>query len=157
MTRVRLATGAEQPINRHGAVSTVSGEEGDPVGMDSNGQWVAADAASGTAVNALGVLAAPVTDPADFASVPEVQDVIVSERELVGENRIAAVKNGVILVNSDEDWGFTPGQPIYLGTGGGFTQTKPSASGDIVQILGVAINDGNEMFLDVDYGYETVV
>ncbi|WP_330630669.1 hypothetical protein [Halocatena halophila] len=125
--------------------------------MDSNGQWVAADAASGTAVNALGVLAAPVTDPADFASVPEVQDVIVSERELVGENRIAAVKNGVILVNSDEDWGFTPGQPIYLGTGGGFTQTKPSASGDIVQILGVAINDGNEMFLDVDYGYETVV
>lgn len=157
MARVRISTGAEQPINHDGAVSTVGGEEGDLVGMNAEGRWVAADAASGTAVNAVGVLAAPVTDPADFASVPEIQDIISSERELVGENRIAVTNRGVILVNSDEDWGFTPGQPVYLGLGGGFTQTEPSASGEIVQVLGVATGDGNEVFLDIEYDYETVV
>lgn len=156
MTRVRIATGAEQPINRDGAVSTVAGEEGDLVGMDSEGQWVAADAASGTAVNAVAILTAPVTDPAEFSAVPEVQDMVVSEREIVGENRIAGTNGGVILVNSDEDWGFTPGEPVYLATGGGFTQTEPSASGDIVQVLGVATDDGNAVFLDIDYSYSTV-
>ena len=155
MTHVRIATGAEQPINRDGAVSQYAGEEGDLVGMDASGDLVKADADSGVAVNAVGVLAAPVTDPANYPN-EELRIIVESERELVGENRIAVVKYGIILENADEDWGFTPGQPVYLGPGGGFTQTKPSAAGDIVQVVGLATDDGEAVFLDVDLGYSTV-
>lgn len=155
MVHVRIATGAEQPINRDGAVSQYAGEEGDLVGMDENGDWQMADADSGVAVNAIGVLAAPVTDPADFPN-EELRVVVESERELVGENRIAVVKYGVILENADEDWGFTPGQPVYLAPGGGFTQTEPSEAGDLVQVVGVATDDGEAMFLDVETNYEVV-
>ncbi|QSG06396.1 hypothetical protein [Halapricum desulfuricans] len=155
MVHVRIATGAEQPINRDGAVSQYAGEEGDLVGMDATGDWQMADADSGVAVNAIGVLAAPVTDPADFPN-EELRVVVESERELVGENRISVVKYGVILENADEDWGFTPGQPVYLAPGGGFTQTAPSGVGDLVQVVGVATDDGEAMFLDVETAYEVV-
>ena len=155
MTHVRIATGAEQPINRDGAVSAVAGEEGDLVGMDSNGDWVAADADSGVAQKASGILAAPVTDPSNYTH-EELRVIIEANRELIGENRISIVKYGVILENADEDWGFTPGEPVYLAPGGGFTQTVPSASGDLVQIVGEATDDGEALFLDVETGYEVV-
>ena len=64
------------------------------------------------------------------------------------------MKYGVILENADEDWGFTPGQPVYLAPGGGYTQTKPSAAGDIIQVVGEATDDGEAIFLDVQTGYE---
>jgi hypothetical protein len=153
MVNVKIATGAEQPINRDGAVSQFAGEEGDLVGMDANGDWVQADADSAVAQKASGVLAAPVTDPADYPN-EELRVIVESERELVGENRISVVKYGIILENSDEDWGFTPGEPVYLAPGGGFTQTKPSAVGDIVQVVGEATDDGEALFLDVETGYE---
>ncbi|MFC7191859.1 hypothetical protein ACFQL7_20890 [Halocatena marina] len=156
MVNARIATSAEQPINRDGAVSQYAGEEAELVGMNASGELVMADAASGTAVNAVGILAAPVTDPADYSQVPEVQDIVISKREIIGENRIAFAKYGALIVNSDEDWGFTPGQPVYLGLGGGFTQTKPSAAGEIVQVVGMATGDGEEIFLDVESGYSTV-
>lgn len=152
MAHIRIATGAEQPINRDAAVSQLAGEEGDLVGMDANGDWVAADADSGVAQKASGVLAAPVTDPADFPN-EELRIIVESERELVGETRIAVVKYGVILENADEDWGFTPGEPVYLAPGGGFTQTAPSGAGDLVQIVGEATDDGEALFLDVETGY----
>ena len=66
MVHVRIATGAEQPINRDGGVSQYAGEEGDLVGMDANGDWQMADADSGVAQHASGVLMVPVTDPADY-------------------------------------------------------------------------------------------
>jgi hypothetical protein len=155
MVHVRIATGAEQPINRDAAVSTIAGEEGDLVGMDAAGDWVAADADSGVAQKASGILAAPVTDPSDYPH-EELRLIIESERELIGENRIAVVKYGVIVENADEDWGFVPGEPVYLAPGSGFTQAKPSAVGDLVQIVGEATDDGEALFLDVETGYEVV-
>lgn len=153
MVHTRIATGAEQPINRDGAVSQTAGEEGDLVGMNTDGDWVAADADSGVAQKASGVLAAPVTDPANYPN-EELRIIIEANRELVGENRISVVKYGVILENADEDWGFTPGEPVYLAPGGGFTQTKPSATGDLIQVVGEATDDGEALFLDVETGYE---
>ena len=114
---------------------------------------VAADADSGVAQKASGVLAAPVTDPSNYPN-DELRVIVESERELVGENRIAVVKYGVILENADEDWGFVPGEPVYLASGGGFTQTAPSGGGDLVQIVGEATDDGEALFLDVETGYE---
>lgn len=154
MVHARIATGAEQPINSDGAVSAYAGEEGDLVGIDANGELVKADADSGTAVNAVGVLAAPVTDPANYTH-EELRVIIEANRELVGESRISALKYGLIVENADEDWGFTPGQPVYLDTGGGYTQTKPSATGDVIQVVGIATDDGEAVFIDVDFGYET--
>jgi hypothetical protein len=155
MVNARIATGAEQPINRDGAVSQYAGEEAELVGMDANGDWQKADAATGVAVNAVGVLMAPVTDPSNYPN-EELRIVVEANRELVGENRIAAAKYGLIIENSDEDWGFTPGQPVYLGEGGGYTQTEPSDSGDLVQVVGMATDDGEAVFLDVHTDYETV-
>ena len=153
MVHARIATGAEQPINRDAAVSAVAGEEGDLVGRDGNGHWVLADADSGTAVKASGVLAAPVDDLSNYPN-EELRIVVEANRELVGENRIAVVKYGVILENADEDWGFTAGEPVYLAPGGGFTQTKPSAAGDLVQVVGEATGDGEAIWLDVESGYD---
>jgi hypothetical protein len=155
MVHARIATGAEQPINRDGAVSQYAGAEGDLVGMDANGDWVLADADNGTAVNAVGVMAAPVTDPANYTH-EELRVIIESERELVGESRIGAVKYGIIIENADEDWGFAPGQPVYLAPGGGYTQTVPTTIGDLVQIVGLATDDGEAVFVDVESGYEVV-
>jgi hypothetical protein len=39
----------------------------------------------------------------------------------------------------DDAWSWTPGAPVYISTtGGGLTQTKPSGTGDQVQIVGYA-------------------
>lgn len=154
MVHARIATGAEQPINRDGAVSQYAGEEGDLVGLDSNGDFVLADADSATAVKAVGVLAAPVSDPADY-SHEELRVIIEANRELVGESRIGAIKYGVIIENADEDWAFTPGEPVYLDVGGGYTQTAPSGTGDLVQIVGEATDDGEAVWIDVAIDYNT--
>lgn len=154
MVHARIATGAEQPINRDGAVSQYAGEEAELVGMDTSGDLVQADAASGTAINAVGVLAAPVTDPTNF-NHEELRVIVEANRELVGESRIGVVKYGVIIENADEDWGFTPGEPVYLATGGGYTQTEPSTTGDVQQVVGVATDDGEAVFVDVASDYDT--
>ena len=45
----------------------------------------------------------------------------------------------LIGVARDDSWAWTVGSPIYLSTtAGAMTQTAPSGSGDIVQILGIA-------------------
>lgn len=155
MVHVRIATGAEQPINRDGAVSQYAGEEGDLVGMNSDGDLVVADADSGVAVPAVGVLAAPVTDPSNFPN-EELRLIVESERELVGENRIAVANHGIILENADEDWGFTPGQPVFLAPGGGYTQTEPSTAGDVRQVVGIATDDGEAVFLNINYDHSVV-
>lgn len=152
MTKARIATGAEQPINRDGAVSQFAGQEGDLVGRNADGDWVQADAVAG--VSASGVLMAPVTDPADFNN-EEITLMVQANRELVGENRIAAVKHGIIVENVDGDWGFTPGEPVYLGENGGFTQTPPTGAGEITQVVGEASGEGEAVFLDVAPDYVT--
>ena len=157
MVNARIATGAEQPINRDAGLAGEVGTEGDLVGMDSDGKIVLADAATGTAINAVGVLAAPVDDLSNYSgSIDLVQSVVEAERVLVDRDRVACISYGVIIENSDEDWGFTPGQPVYLGEGGGYTQSKPADSGDLVQVVGVATEDGETVFVNVDYDYATV-
>lgn len=157
MVNARIATGAEQPINRDAGLAGEVGTEGDLVGMDSNGKIVLADAATGTAINAVGVLAAPVDDLSNYSgSIDLVQSVVEAERVLVDRDRVACISYGVIIENSDEDWGFTPGQPVYLGEGGGYTQSKPADTGDLVQVVGVATEDGETVFVNVDYDYTTV-
>ena len=157
MVHARIATGAEQPINRDGGLAQAVVEEADPVGLDSNGDVVLADADSGTAINAVGIAAAPSDDLANYASAPDtVRSVVESERSLVGRDRIAFINHGIIVENADEDWDFTPGEPVYLAPGGGYTQTEPSTVGDLVQVIGVAIEDGNALFLNVSYDYSVV-
>jgi len=55
---------------------------------------------------------------------------------------ISADASGEVLlfgIVRDDSWAWTVGSPIYLSTtAGSLTQTAPSGSGDIVQIMGVA-------------------
>lgn len=156
MVNPKIATSAEQPINVDGAVSTVTGDEGDLVGLDGSGELVAADAATGTAIPAVGLLAASVDDLSNYSGDPQiVQSLIESNRELVNDDKVPYVRYGVEVVNKDQDWGFTPGEPVYLAEGGGFTQTKPADSGDLVQSLGVAV-EAEVIHLDIDPDYTTV-
>lgn len=155
MVHARIATGAEQPINRDGGLAQAVVEEADLVGLDANGDVVKADADAATAINAVGISAAPTDDLSNYDSAPDtVRSVVESERSLVGRDRIALINHGVIVENADEDWNFAPGEPVLLGVGGGFTQTEPAdASGELRQVVGVAIEDGNALFLNINYDY----
>jgi hypothetical protein len=158
MVDARIATSAEQPMNSDGAVSTVEASEGDLVGLDGNGEIVAADAATGTAIPAVGVLATPVDDPANYPSgqFQYAAETANANRAQINDQKVGFVRYGVEVVNEDGDWGFTPGEPVYLGEGGGWTQTKPADTGDLVQYVGTALPDGESVFLDIDGDYTTV-
>jgi hypothetical protein len=157
MVDARIATSAEQPIHSDGAVSTVEVAEGDLVGLDSNGEIVAADAASGTQVPAVGVAAVPVDDPANYpgGQFEYAANVAEANRALINDDKVGYAKYGVEIANEDADWGFTPGEPVYLATGGGYTQSEPSGSGELVQVVGSAGPDGESVFLDIDPDYTT--
>jgi hypothetical protein len=152
-----IATGAEQPIHSDGAVSTVTGEEGDLVGLDTNGELVAADAATGSAEPAVGLLATSVEDPSNYPSgqFEYAAKTAEANRAAINEDKVGYVRFGVEVYNRDEDWNFTPGEPVYLAEGGGFTQTKPADAGDLVQVLGYAI-EPEWMMLDINPDYTTV-
>lgn len=171
MTNFNLATGADAPINRTGIENTQFADadaQGIPVGIDNSGadpQLVKADADSGTAIQAVGVyFHLEVIDPATIPTGSYLQDIeeqlVQENKKLMGE-RGTVVFNGVELVNDDDDTTWTPGEPVYLDTGGGFTQTEPSTTGDIQQVMGVALTpdeggDGKDrMLLDVDFDYAT--
>ena len=153
MVDVRIATSAEQPVNSDGAVSTVTGGEGDLVGLDSNGELVSADAATGAQVPAIGVLATPVDDHSTYPSgqFEYAAKLAESNRANINDDKVGYVKFGVEIENQDADWGFqTNGDNrVYLDEGGGFTQTRHTDSGDITQVVGVAIDDGESIFLDI--------
>lgn len=157
MTNPKIVTSAEQPINTDGAVSTVTGDEGDLVGLDGNGELASADADSAVAQPAVGVLATPVVDPSTFPGGKyEYVDKQRESRELqINDNKAPYVINGVVIENQDADWGFTPNEPVYLAVGGGFTQTKPSGTGELQQYLGVAV-EAEQVLLDIDHEYATV-
>lgn len=158
MVDVRIATGAEQPIHSDGAVSTVAGSEGDLVGLNSDGDYVAADAATGTAIHAVGVLATPVDDPSSYPSgqFQYAAETANANRAQINDQKVGHVRYGAEIVNEDADWGFTPGEPVYLAEGGGYTQTAPSDTGDIEQYVGYALPDGESVFLEIDGDYTTV-
>lgn len=158
MVNVTIATSAEQPMNSDGAHSTIEASEGDLVGLNSDGDIVAADAATGTAIPAVGVLATPVDDPSNYpdGQFEAAANQARSNRALINETKVGFVRYGAEIRNTDEDWGFTPGEPVYLAEGGGFTQTKPADAGDLVQYLGTVMEDGETVFLEIDGDYTTV-
>lgn len=164
MTDPRIATSAEQPINSDGTPSTVELSEGDLVGLNSDGDLVAADAASGTAVKAVGVAAVPVDDPSSYPTgqFEYAAQVANANRAQINDQKVGYVKYGVEIVNEDEDWGWTPGEPVYLASSddsgdsaGDFTDTEPAGSGEVVQVVGEVQPDGESVFLNVDSDYST--
>jgi predicted RecA/RadA family phage recombinase len=183
MTDFNIATGEEQPLNRTGIDNVqVTGEnQGVPVGIDNSvdpPQLVRADAAADAndagngPVQAVGVLFPREVMPADLSNVTQhpwdhVEEGIYREERTLAGDRATVVRSGIEMVNDDDDTDFTPGEPVYLDVGGGFTQTEPSTSGEAVQVLGVActtMDDGvnpqnvskDRIFLEVDADYHTV-
>jgi hypothetical protein len=158
MVDARIATSAEQPINSDGAVSTVEASEGDLVGLNGDGEYVLADAATGSAEAAVGVLATPVDDPSNYpgGQFEYAAQTANANRAQINDQKVGHVRYGVEVVNEDEDWAFDPGEPVYLAEGGGWTQTKPSDAGDLVQYLGYALPDGESVFLEIDGDYTQV-
>jgi len=183
MTDFNIATGEEQPLNRTGIDNVqVAGEnQGVPVGVDYSvdpPQLVEADAApdandAGDApIHAIGVLFPREVMPADLSNVTQhpwddvEEQIYMEERTLTGE-RATVVRNGIEMVNDDDDTDYDPTEPVYLAEGGGFTQTEPSTAGAAVQCLGVALttmDDGvnpqnvskDRLFLEVQPDYEVV-
>jgi hypothetical protein len=82
-------------------------------------------------------------------------DLYDKERTQAGDE-VTYFTHGIYLEDEDGDVDFTPNEPVYLDVGGGVTQTEPSASGELQQVLGVAVNT-TTFLLDVDYDYATVV
>jgi len=167
MTDFNFSKARNHPLNRDGETIEVKASEGDVVGLTENGsgetEMVVADADAGVQQPALGFLLEEVQDPSNV-SVSGFQDAYIEQRQLRREMReddytlvgdeATYVSYGVFVENVDEDTDFTPNEPVYLGVGGGLTQTAPSASGELVQRLGVAV-DAHSVFVDVEFDYET--
>jgi hypothetical protein len=167
MTNWNFSKARNFPLNRDGETIEVMASEGDLVGLtenpDGEPELVAADADSGVAQPAMGVLMEEVQDPANL-QVSGFETAYIEQRQLRREMKEGDytlvgdegtyVFTGIYLENVDEDTDFTPQEPVYLGVGGGFTQTKPSGSGEVVQRVGVAVDAGT-VLLDVDWDYTT--
>jgi hypothetical protein len=167
MTDFNITKARNFPLNRDGETLAETGSEGDLVGLsedvDGNAQLVQADADSAVAQHAIGVLAEEVQDPTDvnvsgFEYADNEQrklrrEVTTGEYTLVGDQG-SYIFNGVMLSDVDEATNFDAGEPVYLGVGGGFTQTAPSGAGEVVQRVGVAVEPGT-VLLDVDFEYST--
>lgn len=140
MADIGIATAAEQPINRHGALAGETMQEGDLVGLNDEGEMVqaTADPSGDGPVMALGACLTPATDLSAYQE-EEVQLVVEANRALVGRDRVSAISNGVEVENGDGDWEFTPGQPVYMGESGEYTQDAPTTSGAMVQVVGTAL------------------
>lgn len=173
-----LATGAEQPINRTGVedVQVVGDDvQGTLVGVQDNGDGTyslaAADADSAVARPAVGVLLPE--EVIDAATIPtgqylqDIEEQLVQENKTLKGDRATAIAYGVEMVNDADDTAFTPGDPVYLAVGGGFTQTAPAGTGEVVQTVGVCLPpnedagvgnvQGDRILLDVDLaGWSTV-
>ena len=158
MVNPQIATSAEQPINSDGAVALDAGTEGDLVGLDADGELVQADAAAGEQVAAVGVLTGPVDDPANWPGEDTqfnyARQQANANRAVIGDTKVGYVRYGVEVYNNDQDWGFSPGDAVYLDTGGGFTQTAPSATDTVRQYVGFAGPDGETVFLEIDGDFE---
>lgn len=157
MVDTNIATSAEAPINSDGTVSTVTLSEAEPVGMDSSGELVAADADSASANKAVGVAAVPVDDPSNYPTgqFEYAAKAAEANRASINEEKVGYVKYGVEIVNKDEDWGWSPGEPVYLAVGGGYTTTEPTGTGEVQQVLGEVGPDGESVFLDIQPDYTT--
>jgi len=152
MANAQIATGAEQPINRHGAVAGDEMQEGDLVGLNSDGYMVQAQADESDPQAALGVALTPATDPENYDETAT-RLTVEANRALIGQDRVTAISNGIEVENGDRDWEFTPGEPVYLDYDGGYTQDAPATVGAIVQVVGTALTE-ERIRLDVSAGYD---
>lgn len=169
MTNINFSKQKNFPVNRDGETVTFQADEGDLVGLTQNAdgetEMVAADAASDVAQPAMGVHLESVRDPSEvnvsgFEGAQVEQNQLRRQVREEGDYTLVGdegtyVTDGVYLTDVDGDLDLTPQEPVYLGLGGGVTQTEPSASGEIVQYIGVAVN-ATTFRLDVDHEYETV-
>ena len=160
MSDYKIATGAEQPINRHAGAAVEEAWEGDLAGLADDGSGHAevrsASADAAAPQPALGVLMAPVKE--QKAEYPDfVNNQIVAERiAVVGEDdRVTFIQYGIVMEDDERDPAdaLDIGEPVYLGTDGEITQTKPAGSGDLVQSVGYAIEEF-AWVVDVDADYD---
>lgn len=155
MTNIEILSdvAAEKYENHLGAPThgSLSAEQGDLMGMDGSGKLVhaTADSAGGGSEAAgpiafLGCLLADhVTDMSSYTENELNKAALDYKRKndtLAGEHRAAVLEDKFYIQNTDQDWAFTPGEPVYLSTTGGLTQTAPSGTGTIAQVVGVAAN-----------------
>lgn len=138
--------------NRVAGAAVEEADQGDLVTVNAAGEIVAADAANGLQGQAVGALLNPVRDPthARYGDMEYVKNQLMENQNvLVGEDdRVAAIKYGVLLEDEDAAGSLTPGEPVYLAEGGGVTQTAPATTGSVVQIVGYA-QDADSFLLDV--------
>lgn len=168
MVDFKFAKVKDTPLNRDGETSEPSftGTEGDLIGLtenvDGETEVVGADADSAVAQPAMGVLLEDVRDRSywstnlhDNGTMSRQLDEAYDVNRTQPGDEVTYVRYGIYLEDVDDEQDFVPNEPVYLAPGGGVTQTAPSASGDLVQVLGVAV-DAQTFMLDVDKTYETV-
>jgi hypothetical protein len=167
MTNFKFSKVKDTPINRDGetSVDTFNGTEGDVIGLSENtdGETIAvqADADSAVAQPAMGVLLENVYDRSrwtaqlqDNGTMSRQLDAAYAKNKTQAGDEVTYVSYGIYLEDVDDSVDFTPNEPVYLSVGGGVTQTAPSGSGEVVQVLGVAV-DTHTFKLDVATTYET--
>lgn len=167
MTNFKFSKVKDAPLNRDGETSegSFTGIEGDVIGLQDDGsgntEVVAADADSASPQPAVGVLLENVRDRSywsanlhDNGTMSRRLDEAYDKNRTQPGDEVTYVSYGIYLEDVDDSVTFTPNEPVFLAVGGGVTQTKPSTTGDIQQVLGVAVNQTTFM-LDVDYDYET--
>ena len=74
---------------------------------------------------------------ADAEAEATTRDLVMALAAGTAGSDVSLLRSGYVR---DDSWSWTPGQTIYLSTtGGGITSTAPSASGDIVIVIGHAV------------------
>lgn len=167
MVNYKFAKVKDTPLNRDGETSepTFTGTEGDLIGLTENvdGETIAvhADADSASPQPAMGVLLEDVRDRSywsanlhDNGTMSRQLDAAYEINRTLPGDEVTYVSYGIYIEDVDDEVDFTPNEPVYLDVGGGVTQTAPSTTGDIQQVLGVAV-DTHTFMLDVDFDYET--
>lgn len=139
--------------NRIAAVPKVAFEKATLLALDVTGEFVLADAADGVQGQAVAMAAQDAYDLSSLdGNVAEefLKNKMTEEKSvLVGEGqRAGGFRNDILVTDRDGLDAFTPGQPVYLASGGGVTQTKPATTGNAVQIVGIA-QDANSFMLDI--------
>lgn len=169
MTNFKFAKFKDAPLNRDGETLDPSASlpltEGGTVGLTENVDGdtivVPADADSAVAQPMIGVLMEDVFARSHWSVTlhdngtmgRQLDEAYDKERTQAGDE-VTYFTHGIYLEDEDETVDFTPNEPVYLDAGGGFTQTEPSTTGDLQQVVGVAVST-YRFLLDVDFDYAT--
>jgi hypothetical protein len=163
----KFAKVKDTPLNRDGETSeeTFTGTEGDLIGLttdvDDNTIVVGADGDNAAPQSAIGVLLENVRDRSYWTAqlhnngtMGRALDEAYDKNRTQPGDEVTYVSYGIYCEDVDDDVSFTAGEPVYLGVGGGVTQSPRGNAGDLQQVLGVAVNQTTFM-LDVDFDYST--